>query len=177
MHNKNSNNKKRIMYIKSNDYYYLSYNVILILYVMQCFNPKKFFQDYRKLFFISDFISDSKLLSILKKDTSSLNVSDKQLLSRVYSNGLTSRNQINQVLYLLERKDIVVLEKNDNWKTYDVSLNLENIDKTFFSRDVFMNEMKNIHEFKSYFHGLSSIKYETMLSKIFNENGVSVWHI
>ena len=169
--------KKGIMYVKSNDYYFIAYNVILFLKITDCIYPKRYLKDYRKLQYLSEIVSDSRYLKIISKKSENISVNDKQMLARLYSNGLTRMSQLSQVLFFLESKDLISIQKNDNSKTFDVSLKAENIDKSFFSRDVFMNEIKNIYELKSQIHGLSNINYGTMLDKIFSDYGIAVWHI
>lgn len=49
--------KKKIMFIKEEDYYFLTYNLLILLDVFKCHNEKTGFKFYQKIAYLIDFIS------------------------------------------------------------------------------------------------------------------------
>jgi hypothetical protein len=96
--------KKKIMFSKGDDFYFLSYNIILILYGLDCFCGQRKFKDYRKLAFILDFISNRNLAKTLSQNTIIYNPLDRELFTRAYANGLLRLNEIIRLLFTLEKR-------------------------------------------------------------------------
>jgi len=169
--------RKQIMFVKNNDYYFIVYNILVILYCLKCSTMSRLFKDWRKLQFLIPIVSDSRYIALLSSQASKMLPKDKQLLSRLYSSGVTTKSQISQVLYLLESNGIISIYKDSKHNTYDVQLIKTSIAEDFFSRDVFFNEMSNISRFIELNKQARTMKYETFLGKLFTDNGIILWHI
>ena len=53
-------NRKRLLYETTEDIYFYMYNILLILNTFECISEEKSFQDYRKLSFLIDIISNDE---------------------------------------------------------------------------------------------------------------------
>jgi hypothetical protein len=174
---KNSNVKKGLMYLSGEDFYLFCYAVIITLDSLKC-NDGKYFKDYRKLAFIIDFIKDERLIYILNNlDSESHNNIDKEYLFNSYSNGLTRRSEDLKLLFTLEKKGFISLEKGNISSLVNVSLNKKNLPKSFFDKTIFGNEYDNLNSLKTSVKRLSTLTLDTMLGKIYRERGIKTWAI
>lgn len=57
--------RKRLMYVTQEDFYFLTYCLLLILKQIGCTKEDKLFKDIRKLAFCVDLVSDSELILLL----------------------------------------------------------------------------------------------------------------
>jgi hypothetical protein len=176
--NKESNSievKKRLMFVKSEDYYYLTYNIFFILHNLGCYNcEKRKFRDYRKLAFLIEYASDYNLINILEnsKQGQSLSAIDKELLTRTYTSGMIMQGQLIRLLFTLENKNFIVLEKDDVQSTVNVCLNKGRIPEDLFNSDIFKPENNNMKILKKHLLRLNQLTLETLLNKLFDNYGI-----
>lgn len=169
--------KKRIMYLSGEDFYLFCYSLFVILDSFEC-TQGKYFKDYRKLSFLIEFSKDEKLNFILLDfQDKSLSAIDKEYLFNSYSNGLARRSEILKILFTLEKKKFVSLSRDGDSNHINVTLIKENIPTDFFQNSIFDYEYKNISNFKKAIKRVSSLKLETMLEKIYTDNGIKTWAI
>lgn len=169
--------KKRIMYIPSEDFYIFCYLIFIILKKLGC-NEGSYFKDYKKLAFLIGVVRDEKVLYILensKKDKN--NPIDKEILFNNFAEGLLKKNEVLKLLFALEKRGYVELKRRDNSMEIDVSLIEKNIPSDFFSKDIFESEFKNISILKKTIRQLKILTLDSMLKKLYVENGVKVWAV
>lgn len=166
--------KKKLMYLSGEDFYLYCYSVFVILDCLGC-QDGKYFRDYRKLAFLTDIISDDKTVYVVSHSSGeNLNPKDYECLLDSHSNGLTRRSEILKLLFVLEKRGYVILNRGKA-QEIDVTLNKENLPNDFFSSNVFDSESKNIQDISNKVGRLASLTLETMLNKIYVENGVRTW--
>jgi hypothetical protein len=172
-----SGNKKRLMFIKGEDFYFLTYNIIILLKVLGCTSHDKTFKDYRKLAFLVDFSSDWSLLNILRSYPSGryINYRDKEMLTRSYSSGLVRINEILKLLFALEKQGLIGIEKNTVNSQLDVFLKKEALPASLFEHNIFKLELDNTEMLKRVVPRLSVIKLETLLSSMYYNYGITKW--
>lgn len=181
--NKESNNievKKRLMFVKGEDYYYLTYNIFFILHNLGCYScDNRKFRDYRKLAFLIEYISDYNLINILENRNhgQSLNAIDKELLTRTYTSGMIRQGQLIRLLFTLEKKNFIVLEKDGGQNTVNICLSKEGIPEDLFNSDIFKPETSNMKTLKKHISRLNQLTLETLLSKLFDNYGIKRWAI
>jgi hypothetical protein len=171
--------KKRLMFVKGDDYYYLTYNIIIILQNLDCYYKQRIFRDYRKLSFLIEFVSDYNLINIInnKKNLNSINIIDRELLTRAYSNGLLRKGQLLRLLFTLEKKDYIILEKENNSNIINVSLNEKSLPKNIFRTEHFEAETNNLVILKGNIQRINRISLDTLLTKLFVNFGVKTWAV
>lgn len=170
----NISTKKRLMYLSGEDFYLYCYSVFVILDHLGCRNGK-YFRDYRKLAFLTDIINDDKTVYVVSRSTGEkLNPKDYECLIDSYSNGLTCRSEILKLLFVLEKRGYVSLNRGKA-QEIDVTLVKENLPHDFLSNNVFEAECKNITNISKKVGRLASLTLDTMLNKIYVENGVRTW--
>ena len=106
-----------MMFIMGEDYNFLAYNIFIILNGLGCISGKSFLKDHRKLSFLIDFVSDSKLLDVLDKqirnDKASLNEYDKDVLNQSFTNSVLRMKTINQLIYTLNNEELIDVEEKN----------------------------------------------------------------
>lgn len=170
----NISTKKRLMYLSGEDFYFYCYSVFVILDSLGC-RDGKFFRDYRKLAFLTDIINDDKTVYVVSNSSGgNLNPKDYECLLDSYSNGLTRRSEILKLLFVLEKKGYVSLTRGKA-QEINVTLSKDNFPNDFLKSNVFDSECKNIKNISKKVGRLASLTLDTMLNKIYVENGVRTW--
>ncbi|WP_176719433.1 hypothetical protein [Rhodohalobacter halophilus] len=172
-------NKKRLMFVKGEDFYFMSYNTFLLLDILNCKSSDKVFKDYKKLSFLIDFVSNPLLTEILSNSKSKHNLSiyDKELLNEAYGNGVTRMAHFKRLLFSLEKKEFIGLVKNQKRNTIDIYLNPEGDINFLRNEEIFYIERKNAEIVKSSIPRLTILKLENVLSNLFNNFGITTWPI
>ncbi|MBA2780662.1 hypothetical protein H1D44_17375 [Halomonas kenyensis] len=162
------------MYLSGEDFYLYCYSVFVILDNLGC-RDGKYFRDYRKLAFLTDIINDDKIVYLISNSSErELNPKDYECLLDSYSNGLTRRSEILKLLFVLEKRGYVKLNRGKA-QEIDVTLAKQNLPDDFLSNNVFDSECKNIKNVSKKVGRLASLTLDTMLNKIYVENGVRTW--
>lgn len=170
--------EKRLLYNKSEDLHFITYNILLILYHLGCIDEKKEFKDYRKLSFLISIVPDDKM-TLLAKDyyngTNIANESIKDSINKLYFQSIENIILIRYVLLILEERQILKIDNKEN----SSSIHLVNVDKykEFLISEKFEEEIENIKILKKNIYRLSSIKYITFIDNLFKKNGVAVWEV
>lgn len=166
--------KKRLMYLSGEDFYLYCYSVFIILDSLGC-RDGKYFRDYRKLAFLTDIISDDKTVYVVSHSSDEkLNPKDYECLLDSYSNGLTRRSEILKLLFVLEKRGYVGLNRGKA-QEIDVTLSKDNLPDDFLNSSVFYSECNNIKDISKKVGRLATLTLDTMLSKIYVDNGVRTW--
>lgn len=168
-------NKKRLMYIQSEDFYFLTYNTIILLNTLNCIEGDRYLKDYRKISFLVDFTSNPYYAAFLKGGA--LNESDKREMTRLYSNGILRQKEINKLFYALDSRGIIHLTRKSNSDILDVTLNKSKVPAEFFDGELFEVEIQNSMLIKNHISRLSSITLDTLKQKLFTDKGVKVWQL
>jgi len=168
-------NKKRLMYIQSEDFYFLTYNTIILLNTLDCVEGDKYLKDYRKIPFLIDFIANPYFAAFL--NGSVLNEFDKREMTRLYSNGILRQKEINKLFYTLDKRGLIHLSRKDNSDILDVTLNKSKLSSDFFDSELFGVEIHNSKLIKNHIPKLSFITLDTLKQKLFADKGVKVWQL
>ncbi|MFP8487642.1 hypothetical protein ACKGJO_00945 [Gracilimonas sp. Q87] len=172
--------KRRLMFIKGEDYYFITYNIIILLKELNCISDKnRYFQDVRKLSFLIEFVSDESLTILLEKyeGKNDLNQVDKSRLNRAYSNGLLRLEGLNRLLFSLEKNGLIKLRQNKSRTALDITLSNSPKLKWFFNEEAFELEKENADKLRSEIKYLTRLKLENVLVNVFNNYGVSTWQV
>jgi hypothetical protein len=162
--------KKRMMFIKGEDYNFLAYNIFIILNFLPCVNGKSSLKDHRKLSFLIDFISDNKLIDIIESN-GNLNEIDKDLLNQSYTNSLLRLKTINQLVFILTNENYLILT-GKKLEKLNISLNKESVSTDFFKGKAFSIERENFKRLKSTVQRISIIDISNMLNELYYKHGV-----
>lgn len=167
--------KKRIMFIKGEDYNFLTYNIFIILNFLNCVDNKSTLKDHRKLSFLIDFVSDEKLIDIIDKrfevEEAQINDFDRELLNQSYTNSLLRIKTINQLVFTLTNEGYINL-RSKKLDKLNISLNKQMVSNEFFKDSLFKKERENILRLKNIVQRISVIDISNMLEKLYYKHGV-----
>jgi hypothetical protein len=173
----NETTKKNLMFISSEDFYLLSYSIIIILDSLGCVK-NRYFKDYRKLSFIIEIIKNRRhILTIENGTKTKLHINDKDFLFQSYANGLARRSETLKILFSLEKKGYIALEQGKIDSFVNAKLLKENLPSNFLDKEIFNYEYENCNRLKTSIKKISMLNLETFLDKIYRDNGVKIWEI
>jgi len=166
--NKNKQSaKKRMMFISSEDYNFLAYNLLIFLDEMKCHNENSKFQDFRNIAYLIDFISQSADLESYEKNE----------LSIIYFKAQLKKKLLSHLIITLQNKDYLGISLNIKHRTIELWLNKEKIPKNFFDKTKFSKEISNIKQLKKVLGIKKNTLVKTLVDKIFKERKVSTWEV
>lgn len=171
--------KKRIMFSKNDDYYFIVYNTLIFLNTNNFDTLEHKFQDYRKLAYIVPFISNNFLLEmldncVLKGCYSSIDIN---LLQNIYYNTRFNLKTFTAIILAMENKGLVHLLKDPKRSCVDIWIDKEKIPKTFLMNELFNIDANNTILFNKIIPRNRTLTLKTLLKKLFEENGVLIWDL
>lgn len=172
--------KKRLMFLKGEDLYFLTYNAMVLLKGFSCQSKMNAFYDCSKIAFLIDFIADSRLTGIItsiKQDGTELGDTDRQQLQSVYTEGLVRKHIVSRVVFALEKKGFVSLEMKHKAGIVNIWLEPKKIPINYFQTELYEAEFENVTALKGLLPRLRTMSLNTLLARIFQDNGVSKWHV
>lgn len=169
------NNKKRMMFILDEDYYFITIKLLAILKALECDEIP--FSDYRKLGLIFEFIKDNKNMELFRKliDKENLNIIENEKTLKLFCNSKLDISVIKRILFFLEKQNVVILFKNSKSGNIDVKL-LQNkeIDE-LLKHDLIKDDIRYTLEIKKNIRGIRALKLETLQTKILGYSEVTKW--
>lgn len=170
--------RKRLMYVTQEDFYFLTYCLLLILKQLNCVKEVNQFKDIRKLAFCVDLISDNNLISILlnyKEKTITPLAAEKEQLSNAYIKGQNRLPFLNRLIFSLEKRKFITIVTEPSSKILGVYLNILEIPDTFFDEELFEGEIVHISLLKKVSTKIRTTSLSAFLEAIFVKNGVHTW--
>lgn len=169
--------KRPLYFISSEDFYFFAYSILLTLEMLG--GAAKRIKDHRKIAYLIQFISDSRLVDILDR-TQGLrfaNPVDRELLFSSYTNAELHKREVYKILFSLRRKGFVSIERTDTAEILDVSLAASALPRDFLNSEYFEKERANAVELKRIVQRISMLTFETLLERLYKDRGVGVWAV
>ncbi len=168
MMNKNRKSaKKRMMFIQREDYNFLTYNFLILLNELNCVNEDKRFNDFRKIAYLIEFISND--IDIEKYTEIEL--------SNIYLRAQLKKKLLSHLIITLKNKQYLGISLNTTHRTLDVWINKEKIPDDFFNSKYFFQEISNIQKLKKFVRVSSKQKLKTMIDNLYTNRGVLTWEV
>lgn len=171
--------KKRIMFIKGEDFNFLAYNILIVLDALKCYSADNSLRDYDKLAYLVDLISSPTLATIIERRArlgSTLSKRDIHSLSIAYTNGAARKHFVARVLNSLKTREFLDIKRGEHELDVNVWLNSERLPNGFLVSDLYAPERANIELLKSVSKFLRTIKFQTFLLRFYGDQGVRLWH-
>ena|ERR1700733_15201302 len=175
MHRSDISDIRRLNHLVGEDFYFLTYSILLTLHVT---SPRgAVFRDNRKLAHAVQFVSDSRLLSILDRHQEGPvdNPVDRELLFAAFSNAELLKREIYKLLISLDRRTILSAVPSGIPGVINVSLNSGAIESDFLSNPIFEGERRNATELRRLVPRLGVMTLETFLERVYVNRGVRAW--
>lgn len=159
--------KKRIMFIQKEDYNFLTFNLLILLKVLNASSKESKFQDFRKIAYLTHFISTN----------SNFNDLSKHELAIIYSKSHLKKQLLSHLILILKNKDYIGVDVNYGRNSLDIWLIEDNIPNDFFDRNLFYKEIENIKKLKSELPRLKVLTIKNIVETIFTNNKVITWEV
>ncbi len=171
--------KKRMMFLKSEDFNYLTYCTLLLANELGCVDMPHRFVDHRKVAFLIDFIAEPRLIEILHRYSelnAKLNDRDRHELTRAYANGVARVHLITRLTFALEHRGLIDIQVEKKRTAVDFFLNADAIPQGFLSDGICELERSSITFLRQTVGRLRMMKLDRLLDKLFSEKGLVIWH-
>jgi hypothetical protein len=169
--------RKRLMFVTQDDFYFLTYNLFVLLREYDCISPETAFKDIRKLGYLIDFVSDSNTCTALVRalESNLFREDDKQQFSRAYVKGRERMPFINRLVFAFEKKGLVSTVTEDEKRTISVFINQQQLPANFERSPLFSAEIENAKLLRKALPRLRSVSLSTLLENVFRAHGVTTW--
>ncbi|GJH17473.1 hypothetical protein CBA19CS22_13045 [Caballeronia novacaledonica] len=167
--------KRRLNFISGEDFYFLTYELLLIIDVMTTVNGS--FKDHRKLSYLVQLAGNENVVRILERydDRLIANAEDREQLFTTFANGELNKREIFKLVLALERRGFLKVQRASIPEVVDVQLNRSALPARFLDNDVFEADRSRILRLKRLIPRLSTLTIETFLEKVYGSRGVNVW--
>lgn len=159
--------RKRMMFIQKEDYNFLTYNLIILLYSLKCTSSERKFKDFRKVAYLIEFINSGGNITEYTRDE----------LASIYSKAQLKKQLISHLLVVLRNHNFIGVSINSVSNSFDIWLNLEEIPSEFFDKKMFKKEIENIKMIKKHASHLNILTVKTLVDKLFTSNNILTWEI
>jgi hypothetical protein len=168
-------NKKRMMFILEEDYYFITIKILFILKALDC--DVKPFEDFRKLGIVFEFIKTNSNFKFLHKllKVGQQDLFDNEKAVKIFCDSKLDITILKRVLFFLEKQNIVELRKNDKNKSIDVLLIKNDAFNELLREDIFKEDLQKCDIIKHLIPRLKTLKIDSLQKKIFGYSEVEKW--
>lgn len=168
-------NKRPLYFISGEDFYFVAYSILIVLEFLG--GTAKRIKDHRKLTYLIQFLSDSRLIDILSRTQNRIvpNPVDREFLFSSYTNAELHKREVFKILFSLERGGYISIQRTDVAEILDVKLTPEKLGKDFFENEHFDDERRNADALKKLVPKISMLGFDSLLSRLYTDRGVRVW--
>lgn len=171
--------KKRIMFIKEEDYYFLTYHIFIILDWFNCYSKENLFVDCRKLPYLIYFLSSDINTEIYQKvfgyNNKEFTILDYEQLLKIYTKSKFINSQTTRLLFSLNQNGLIEMLKDNRFGSISLYIKDKERVKEILKSDLFASESVRIKLIKESYSRVRSIKFATFNEKVFKNNGVGRW--
>lgn len=171
--------KKRMMFSKGDDFYFLTYNLLILASELKCFSEDKVFVDHRKVAFLVGFVSNPWLTDLALRckgqNRTPANI-DRNELAKTYADGSARIHLMTRLLFASERKGLLTLYPGRRKHSIDFAINEPALPDGFLANLIFEMERENVAKLRKLMPQVRKNTLGSMLERLFVENGVQVWH-
>lgn len=171
--------RKRMMFILEEDYYYVTLKIVSILIALDC--DKKILKDYRKLSILLEIIKNKKNYNlifnkILNEKEVKLNKIDTEKVIQIFCNSKFNEPKIKRVLFFLEKNDIIELIRDSKKPLINVRLKNKEVFKEIFKDGYLTDDIERCKNISKKIPRLNYLLLESLYKKI-DEIEVLKWVI
>lgn len=173
--NKNKDKLKRISFVSGEDFYFLTYLIIICL--KEFSNKKLVFKDHRKLTFLMQIISSSTAVNILIENHGEgvLKPFDKEYLFDIYVKASLHQREVYKIVRSLEKSGVISVIDTEKIDCYNVEVKNNDLFSSFFDTELFSRELNNTAILKSHFKSINILGLDGLIGKFFTEYGLNLW--
>jgi hypothetical protein len=161
--------KKRIMFVPSDDFNFLTYSLIVTLKVLGCTNKNHMLKDVRKLAPISSIIILPQMEYLIFENPNSSEM--RGALPKLWAQTKKKEPLYQRITYALGKKCIVGGDVDQNTNCKCVFLQREDIADELLQSHLFDIEVRNVGIISKMIPRIRSIKYETAMERLLPYTG------
>lgn len=164
------------MFSVTEDSYFLTYNIILILGLLNCFG-NKYLKDLNKIALLVTIMEKHQNIDVTKRilENKDINYSDKEVLFYMYYNSKLRIRSVTTIIFSLDKQGLVTVRKSG--KTIDISLTNKDIYKKFIGEGLFEDDIKVYKEIFMRVNKIKCIVSDTFNDIIFKGIKEDIWDI
>jgi hypothetical protein len=98
--------KRRIMFVAGEDFYFLTYTLLVLLRQLKAVSPDRAFVDSRKLAYVADFLGSDTDLRLAVTDAP-LSSSGRSRLSLLYDRAVARRIAVERLVEALAKRELI----------------------------------------------------------------------
>lgn len=168
-------NKKRMMFILEEDYYFITIKLLSILKALDC--DKKVFEDYRKLGIILEVIKNEENIIFFQSLMyhREQNIFDNEKAIRFFCDSRLNVSVIKRVLFFLEKQNMVEMTRSSKNSNIDVTLKESEAFNSLLEMKVLDDDFNRCLTVRKLIPKIRSIKLETLQNRVFGYDEVSKW--
>lgn len=168
-------NKKRMMFILEEDYYFITIKLLSILKALDC--DQKPFEDYRKLGIVLEAIKSEENIIFLQKliHHSQLNIFDNDKAIKFFCDSRLNVSVIKRVLFFLEKQNMVELTRSIKNSNINVTLKESETFNNLIEMKILDEDLNRCFTVRKLIPRIRSLKLETLQKKVFGYDEVSKW--
>ncbi len=167
--------KKRMMFILEEDYYFVTIKILLILKALDC--DKKSFEDYRKLGIIFEFVKTQENVVFLEKimENKVNNIFDNEKLVKIFCDSKLNLSVIKRVLFFLEKKDMIEMEKSQKNGSVDITLKINQEFESLIENELLQEDINRCLTIKKLLPKIKRLTLNTLQKKVFGHEEMIKW--
>lgn len=165
--------KRRIMFVASEDFYFLTYTLFVLLNELRSFSHENALVDFRKLAYLSDFLGSDDDLA-LATTTVTLSSSGRSRLTLIYDRAVSRRAAVERLIEALVYQGhiSVVREVGQPGRVHLVA---SPAIKAFVEDSTYQGERRRIKAMRKHLPQLRTMTVSRMRERLFDERGVRTW--
>jgi hypothetical protein len=156
--------KKRIMFVPSDDFNFLSYTLLVTLKALACTNKKQMLRDVRKLAPISSIIGLPQMEYLIFSSQESSEM--RGILPKLWAQTKKKEPLYQRITYALGKKGIVGIDFDEKSNCKCVFLQREDMVNKLIESHLFDVEVRNVEIISKMIPRIRSIKYETLMERL-----------
>lgn len=165
--------KRRIMFVAGEDFYFLTYTLLVLLRELKAVSEQQAFADSRKLAYVADFLGSNSDLHLALTDTT-LSGSARSRLSLLYDRAVSRRIAVERLVDALAKRELLHVAR----RPFDVDhVYLRNQDDVarLLHGDRFKAETARLALLRKKVPHLRTMTLATLKDRLFGDRGVRTW--
>lgn len=163
--------RRRLMFVASEDYYFLAYTLLLLLTELRC--ESSALNDYGKVGLLADFVGSDTDLRLLESETR-LGEQTRRRLALLYDRALARRAPLERVVHALEERELIRVVRRPG-ESEQVFLVTSSSLKSSLDTPLMSEDRDRIRRLRALFPKLRTMTSATLRTRMFDNHGVRTW--
>lgn len=164
--------KRRLMFVPGEDFYFLTYTLIIVLSELSANAPERPFRDSRKVAYIADLLGGDSDLRLVTT-SAPLSSFGKARLALLYDRAVARRAAVQRIVDALHTRGLISIARSE---TIDCLHLLEKQDvKALLNEPLLQEERTRLKRLRGIIPQLRTMTLETLKQRLFDDREVRTW--